>query len=254
MEAETVKSFRITLAEPKLLKESILIASELLQEVNLKVKPDSVEMIAMDPANVAMVILRLYNNVFTEYNVEKEMSLGINLGNLKPVLRRANPNDILSLEFEENRLKIQLKGDNNRTFKLPIIELDEKEQKVPELAFPIKVTTNSSVISEAIEDIAIVSESCSFIVDNTKLVISGQGDISNANIEIQKDENTKITAPNNKVISKYSVEYLQKLIMGAKMSDAVTLQFNKDYPLKMEFKEEGKFELSFILAPRVDNE
>jgi proliferating cell nuclear antigen len=252
MEAETIKTFRVTLAEPKILKDSILIASELLQEVNLKVKPDSIELIAMDPANVAMVILRLFNSVFTEYNVEKEMTLGLNLGNLKQILRRANPSDILTMEFEESRIKIKLSGNTDRTFKLPIIELDEKEQKIPELSFPIKVTTNSGLLSEAIEDVSIVSESTTFTVDNTKLVISGEGDISNANIEIPRDENTRIIAANNKISSKYSVEYLQKMISGAKMSDEVILQFNKDYPLKIEFKEEGKYELGFILAPRVE--
>ena len=44
------------------------------------------------------------------------------------------------------------------------------------------------------------------------------------------------------------------MITGSKMSNTVALHFNKDYPLKLEFKEEGKFELSFILAPRVEND
>ena len=86
---EAVKTFKITLAEPKLLKESIVIASDLLQEVNLKVKPDSIELVAMDPANVAMVVLRLFNSVFTEYNVNNEMTLGLNLSNIKQIDRKS---------------------------------------------------------------------------------------------------------------------------------------------------------------------
>ena len=257
MEAETIKpeaikTFKITLAEPKFLKDSISIVSDLLQEVNLKVKPDSIELVAMDPANVAMVVLRLFNSIFTEYNVGHEMTLGLNLSNLKQILKRAGPSDILTLEFEENMLKLRLLGSTDRTFKMPIIDLEEKEQKIPELKFPIKITTSSAIINEAIEDVSIVSEAATFTIDNNKLVISGQGDTSNANIEIPADETTNITGANDKISSKYSVEYLRKMVTGSKMSETVTLQFNKDYPLRMDFKEQGKYELSFILAPRVE--
>ena len=34
----------------------------------------------------------------------------------------------------------------------------------------------------------------------------------------------------------------------------VTIQFNKDYHLKLDFVEIDKVSLSFILAPRVENE
>ena len=253
MEAETIKSFRITLAEPKILKDSMQIVSELIQEANLKIKPDSIELTAMDPANVSMVILRLYSSMFAEYNVGQEMALGINLSNLKQVLKRSGPNDMLTMEFEEGRLRIKLAGATSRTFTLPLMDIEEKEAKIPELTFPLKVLTNSALISEAIQDIAIVSEATTFTVDSKMLSISGRGDTSNADIEIPAGENTKITAPNNKVTSKYSIEYLQKLVNGAKLSENVALEFNKDYPLRMRFREEGKFDLTFILAPRVED-
>ena len=143
METETIKAFRMTLAEPKLLKDCIAIASELLQEVNLKVKPDSIELVAMDPANVAMVILKLHSTVFTEYNVGSEMTLGLNLSNLKQILKRSGSNDILTLEFEDNMVNIRLRGSTDRTFKMPVIDVDEKEQKVPQLNFTFKIVTNS---------------------------------------------------------------------------------------------------------------
>jgi hypothetical protein len=44
------------------------------------------------------------------------------------------------------------------------------------------------------------------------------------------------------------------MIAGSKLADNVTIRFNKDYPLKIEFKEVDKVMLSFILAPRVEND
>ena len=53
--------------------------------------------------------------------------------------------------------------------------------------------------------------------------------------------------------SKYSLEYLQKMIKGTKLTDKVVLNFGNDYPLKLEFNT-PKMSLSFILAPRVETE
>jgi len=61
----------------------------------------------------------------------------------------------------------------------------------------------------------------------------------------------KIEAENCK--SRYSLEYLQKFSKGAKLCNKTILNFANEHPLKIEFKSEH-FELSFILAPRVETE
>jgi proliferating cell nuclear antigen len=244
---------RLTLADSKYLKESVSIISELVTEGTFKITPDNIELIAMDPANVAMVVFRLMGSTFTEYDVKEPELLGINLNNLKQVLRRAKSNDQISLEVEENKLKVTLKGTNVRTFHLPLIEVEEKEQKVPDLKFTAVIETDSSVLNEAIEDADIVGESVSFIAEPKRFVVSASGDLNKANIDIDSSDGTKITVQ-DKAKSKYSIEYLKKMIQGSKLCDTVTIAFAKDYPLKLEYKEPDAVQLMFILAPRVDND
>lgn len=244
---------KLTLAEPKYLKDSIAIISELVNEARFKITKDAIEMVAMDPANVAMVIFKLLSSCFTEYDVKKEVELGLNLNNLKQIMRRAKPNDMLTLEVDENRLKIQLRGTSTRTFSLPIIELDEKEQKIPELKFPIAIETTAETLNDAVEDVDIVAESVSFIAEPKKFTIMAEGDLSKAHIEIPESDYTSIKS-NEHVRAKYSIEYLKKMIGGSKIASNVSIQFNKDYPLKLDYKVVDKILLSFILAPRVEND
>ena len=246
---------KLALAEPKYLKDSVSIISDLVNEARFKINKDAVELVAMDPANVAMVDFKLLSSCFTEYDVKDEVKIAINLSNLKQILRRANPSDMLSLELNEGKLKIQLKGASVRTFNLPIIELEEKEQKIPELKFQAKVTIPSSVLNEAIEDADIVAEAVSFQAEPKKFTVHAEGDLSQAKIEIGENDNIKIDVDGTeKIKSKYSVEYLKKMMSASKLADNVTLQFNKDYPLKLEYAAIDKMKLSFILAPRVENE
>lgn len=247
---------KLTLAEPKYLKESIGIISELVNEGRFKVTPSAIELVAMDPANVAMVVFKLLSTSFVEYNVQKEVELAINLSNLKQILRRSKPNDMITLELgSDNKLQIILKSNTVRTFSLPIIELEDKEQKVPTLKFPVKVETSATILTEAIGDVDIVGESVLFMIENETFTIEAEGDLSKAKIEINADEVTHIKSEaSEKVRAKYSIEYLKKMIDGSKLADSVIIQFNKDYPLKLEYRAVDKVDLSFILAPRVEND
>jgi len=245
---------KLSLAEPKYLKESISIISDLVNEATFNVTTDGIELVAMDPANVAMVIFKLLPSSFVEYQVDKPEHISINLSNFKQILRRAKPNDSLTIELEENKLKITLKGTSTRTFSLPIIDLDEKEQKVPELSFSASINTVSTMLNEAIEDVDIVGESVSFIVENGKLAIQAEGDLSKAHINIEQGNDTKIETKEENVRSKYSIEYLKKMISGSKLADKVTIQFSMDYPLRLDYVALDKVSLSFILAPRVEND
>lgn len=244
---------KLTLAEPKYLKDSISIISELVNEASFKVTSNAIELVAMDPANVAMVMFKLLSSAFVEYDVKETTELAINLNNLKQVLRRVKPADMLSLEMADNKLNVILKSNTTRTFSLPIIELDEKEQKVPELSFPVSIKTHSSLFTDSIEDVDIVGESVSFIAEPKKFTLMAEGDLNKAQIEITPDDATTINAK-EKVKAKYSIEYLKKMIQGSKIADEVTIQFNKDYPLKLDYKAVDKVSLSFILAPRVESE
>ena len=44
------------------------------------------------------------------------------------------------------------------------------------------------------------------------------------------------------------------MVSGGKLSDKVLVYFNTDYPLKLEYKIIDRLALTFILAPRVDND
>lgn len=244
---------KLVLAETKLIKDSISIISEIVTEARFKVTKNTIELVAMDPANVAMVIFKLLSSAFIEYDLKDEVNIAINLNDVKQVFRRIKADDTMTLEMAGNKFKITLKGKHTRTFNLPLIDVEEKEQKIPELSFSANVTVISGILTEAIEDMEIIGESVSFTVDKKSLYISSSSEVSDASVEIKADKDTKIEAA-EKLRAKYSIEYLKKMIQGAKLAEQVVIQLSKDYPLKLDYIVVDKLQLSFILAPRVDND
>lgn len=249
-------NMKLVLAEPKFFKESISIVSDLVTEAKFKFNKNGLELVAMDAANVAMVIFKMLSSCFTQYEVKEEEELAINLNNLKQILRRAKGEDVLTLETtEDSRLKIILKSSTTRSFTISTLELESKEQKVPELSFPVNIEMDSATLSDSMEDVSVVAESVTLLGEKSMLAIKAEGDLSKAFIEIKPDENTLIKVDvDDKFKAKYSLEYLKKMVAGGKLADRVSLHFNTDYPLRIDYKLIDKLSLSFILAPRVDND
>ena len=124
---------------------------------------------------------------------------------------------------------------------------------MPDLKFKTTITCPSTTLNDAIEDVEIIAESVSFMAEDKKFIVSASGDSIKAMVEIKADEGIVIKTE-EKVKSKYSIEYLKKMIQASKISDQVTISFNKDYPLKLEYKEIDKLQMMFILAPRIEND
>jgi proliferating cell nuclear antigen len=246
---------KLTLSEPKFFKDSISVISELVLEARFSISKNGITLIAMDPANVAMVVFKLLPTMFSEYKFEDSIDIALNLSNFKQILKRVGQTDVLSLELVDNaKLKVTISGTTVRRFSLPIIAYDEKEQKMPDLSFSTTVTLPVEQLSMAVEDASIVDDSVVFSCDGKKFVISAAGDLNNAEIEIGASNTVSVEHTGELSKSRYSIEYLKKMVGGSKVSDAVKLQFKKNYPLKLEYVSTDKVLLSFILAPRVEQD
>ena len=244
---------KLTIADPRYLRDSISVISELVNEVSIKFDKDGMEIIAMDPANVAMVVFRLLSSAFVEYDIKQDISFNVNLENFKQILKRAKPNDNISLDLDEdlNRLNISLIGDSKRNFSMSLLDAGDKEQKVPSLNFSAKILINSLNFNELIEDMGIVGESVNFEVKDGKLIVHSDGNFGSGKAEVLTSGDTKIEGVGK---ARYSLEYLRKIAKGGKLSDNIILEFSKDYPLKVEYKVVDKLVLATILAPRVSND
>jgi len=237
----------LKLNEPKLLSDSISLISELVSEVKLKITRAGLNIVAVDPANVALVSLKFPASLFSEFKTEEEENLGLNLEDLKQILRRADASSSLTIEKEDNKLKLSIQSTVKRTFNLALINLDAEEKRIPDLEFIGKVEINSDIFSNAIEDAVVVSDSCNFSVKD-KFIVEARGNLHSARTEFSSDE-AKFSG---EAKSKYSLEYLQKFIKASKFADRVNIQFSTDYPARFDFK--GPVEMTFILAPRVEEE
>ena len=240
---------KLKLENPKLFSDIISIISDLVTEVKIKVNKENMSLTAVDPANVAMIHFKMPTDLFSEFEVEKEEILGINLDNLKAVLRRCKPGSSLTLEKRENKLDLKIRDRIKRDFSLALLDIEVEEKNLPEWEFNSVIKINSDSLVEVIEDTSIVSDACTLIAEPSKFRVEAHG-LHSAKAEFSSDE-AEIHSGNS--TARFSLEYLNKFIKGAKISNKAQLSFSDNHPMRLDFPT-GNVMLSFVLAPRIEQE
>lgn len=238
----------LKLENPKLLADIVSIISEIVTEVKIKVTKDGMGLTAIDPANVAMVYFKIPADLFSQFEVQNDEILGINLENFKAVLRRCQQGSSLSLSKVDNTLKLGIQDRIKRDFTLALIDIDAEEKEMPQWEFNSVIKMDSNTFVEVVEDCAIVSDACTFIAEPAKFIIDAHGPLNSARAEFSPEE-VEIHSGNS--TARFSLEYLNKFMKGAKISSQVILNFSDNHPMRINFPT-GNVMLSFILAPRIE--
>jgi len=246
--------FKAVTKDSRLLRDSIDTISQLIDDGLFKLKTDGIELMAADRALVSFVDFKLKASSFEEYECDKEISIGLNLLNLLTVLKRVNPNDKLTLilDEKENKLEVILEGDSKRKFAIPLIEISREEMpQIDKLEFNALAEIRADIFEQGINDADIVADSIIIELTPENLRMFAEGNNSKAELNLEKGNEALFDlSTKEKVNSRYSLEYLKKMIKGYKISEKAKIMLGKDFPLKLEFKGEHA-NLSMILAPRV---
>lgn len=249
-----VNDVKLVIAEPQAFIDCIGSICKLVDETNIVVKPTHVEIMAMDPANVAMVVFKMMSSEFVEYKVEGESGesvFGLKLSGLRQILSRGGKDNILTLVIQNNQLVVVFSGKTRKQFTLSLIDVDSKA-KMPSLTFNSEVIIENSELKDAIADATIVGEAAELKVEVDKFIVSATSDSGSK--MFTETKSTSINRINTKdAKAKYSIEYLDKMT-GTKLAKNVKVHLGIDYPLKLTYvNDKGSISIEYILAPRVDN-
>ncbi|WP_297459665.1 DNA polymerase sliding clamp [Thermococcus sp.] len=247
--------FEIVFEGAKDFADLIATASNLIDEAAFKVTEEGISMRAMDPSRVVLIDLNLPESIFSKYEVEEPETIGVNMDHFKKVLKRGKSKDTLILrKGDDNFLEITFEGTAKRTFRLPLIEVEELELDLPELPFTAKVVVLGEVLKEAVKDASLVSDAIKFIATESEFIMKAEGETQEVEIRLTlEDEGLLDLEVEEETRSAYGISYLSDMIKGIGKAEEVILRFGNEMPLQMEYyiRDEGK--LVFLLAPRVED-
>jgi proliferating cell nuclear antigen PCNA len=247
--------FKMTLSDSNLIRNSIPIIAEILDEGMFKVDNNGLSLLSPDRSMIAVVNFRLLSSAFDEYKVSGDETLGLNMSNLVSVIKRISNNDKVSISKQDNSnvLEIVLDGNGKRRFEIPLLDVKTEKPPIDQLEFKATAEIDSTILEQGISDADIIDDSIVIEVSPGGFKMWAKGDVSSAQLELPKGGNGlyKIDA-SEPMKARYPLEYLKKMIKASKLSGKVGISFAQDYPMRIEFKDIDKLSLEFVLAPRVE--
>ncbi|MBU5682133.1 MAG: proliferating cell nuclear antigen (pcna) [Candidatus Aenigmarchaeota archaeon] len=244
--------FRVSTYETTMFKDVFDSISKLVEEGVIKLEKDKgLIFTAADKALISVIRLNILPIAFEEFEVEKE-SIGVNLDELKTILKRGTKKDKLVMYDEAGKLVISFENSARRKFTMPILTLTEEElPNIDALTFKARAEIASEGFKRILDDAKQIADEIEISTNGNKIRFYAIGELSSLDIEIERGQDILFdlqVEENSR--ARYPLDYLVAMSKVAKVADTVIIQWATDYPIKLTFKETDKMILDFVVAPR----
>ncbi len=253
-------SFTLKLENSRILKGIVETLASIIDETEFRVNPKKFTISAMDPSRICLLKLSINQENFDDYQCDKESKVGLNLDDLDKILKRSGANDSVEINFNETEQKIKIKmqregTSRTRTFSLALLDIEIEEipmDNLLKIEYPSKWVIEPEFLVEAIKDAEIYSEILNInATEGQGLVFSSTGQIGEMEYDLNEDDllETNISGTSS---GAYSLTFLKAILKIASITEKLEISLKTDHPLKMIFNLLEGGELSYFLAPRVE--
>ncbi|NLV27845.1 MAG: DNA polymerase sliding clamp [Methanomicrobiales archaeon] len=234
-------------------RDTVDALSALVTECRLHFSETEVWARAVDTANVAMIMLSLKKEAFSQYDATTG-EIGLDIAKLKNTYPMMGKTSEINLEHPEGANKIEVTFEG---FHYSITLLDsntiKKDPNAPSIQLPGQVTISGSELNNVIKSAAIVSDKIWFAIDPDTKEFSLYAEGDSDNIKKSFSAGEVIACNWQQAKSLFSIDYLKD--MGKVMSHAekVTIDLGSDHPVKFSFEiAGGNGQVEYLLAPRIE--
>jgi proliferating cell nuclear antigen len=204
---------------------------------------------------VLMGVLNIPKDSLEEYSIEKEISVKLDLTNLKKILGKARSSKS-SLEITETDagIKIIIIDDKSGTRSNIYVKGEKGEiqsLKEPNVSLTVSATLSGDILKTIIDDSEEISEEAEFSAENDCIKINVEESGKTYTALLRKDKplnDLEIEKPSKSI---YSLEVLKTVASASNFSDNLKLGFGTNLPMKVEATGEKGALLSFWIAPRM---
>lgn len=231
-------------------------------EVKLQVTEYGLEVQVVDAANVFMGDVFLSADAFDTYTVESETQLGVNVKELKKLIRRARKGagDNLTLSLRERELTATVsRGYENHDVvsqgTMDLIDSDSirSEPDMPDLDRSVDVTVNAPPLVDALSYGVGVADYVELSVKGVNqhtnaLYIGGETDTRKESAAISNVDAEQTAS------SLYSADFMTAILDSISKVDPaeITVVYDAEFPITFDMERDGvPMHVRYMLAPRI---
>ena len=240
--------FKIVISQSNL--SSIIAAvSHLTNDAKISISGDGLKIEAVDAANVAMVFLKAGAPAFDHFEATP-CEIALDLQKLQSLASGKEPVS-MTLEEETHKLHIAV-GRAKYTMSLLDPSSIKAGPRIPQLDLPCSITMTGSDLQDAIKAANKVSDHIILEQTDEEFIFSAKGDIDSFRMPFQLTELTGIRHGMSRAL--FSLDYITDISKVAASGKEVQIETGIDYPARIAFIPSPDISVTYLMAPRIEQE
>ncbi len=226
-------------------RRSISAISSFISEGNFRFNDKGISLRAIDPSQIVLVDYLMEKNSFDSFKIEPSF-VGIDIVELSKIVDRALPKDKLLLDLTDSEMILTFKGELERVFSLPLMDVADSDVSLPESSFDAEIEIGGRILKEALKDASLFGSSVVLRVKDGQLSIEARGSQGALNTAAKQTKVVKVKST-AEVVGKYSLNFLQNIAKEVDADQKVKLEIKSDSPMKVSYPI-GQSSITFYLA------
>lgn len=240
---------------------------ELLNDCNVHFDKFGMKIKTIDGNHVALVHIKYESENFDKYYCERDLSIGINIGNILKILKNVSQNDTLQLFIRKNNLdelgiRIQnAEKGSIHEFYSKLMDIDDDDIEIPETKFTSVITMSSTDLHSMCKQYKEFSTHIDIKSVGEQVFFKFDGDETRGTSCLQNNENGLIvqkcelgdSTTDEVVQAKFLLKYLVMCTKAYSLSNTVEILLKNNYPMILKYSIADLGTLKFCLAPVVEN-
>lgn len=238
-------------------------------DINVLFTPEYIHIQTMDFAKVMLINVKLCADWFDEYNVEQDITLGMNLKIMHAILNCHIPNGSITLEYSDGDDTMGMTftdhGENpiirEKHFALPLVDMDCEELDIPDMEYQVDLTLTTSLFHDVIKELQTFSDTIQFHLSEDKVAISTPGNADDGNemsckasVVIDPEHIDEFSIEEDLLLEcGYSSKYLATIAAFHKLAHTVDVNVSENAPISFKYGLSQDSSVALYLAPKMDD-
>lgn len=232
--------------------------SEIVDSAVMTFTASGIVLQAMDASHVSLCFLDLKSDGFVEYGCARDVvSVGVPITTMSRIFKCSTTEDNLCIKIEDGKLgdTMSLEFSNScRTskFHMRLMHIDSEFIDLPEMACVCSLKLPTSEFQKIVRDLSTIGETCELRVDETGVVFTSSGDMSDASLRVvERDDDVCFEG---KGCGKFSTKYLQLFAKATPLCKSLSITLPEGAPLCLEYSMGVLGTLRYYLAPKLGDD
>jgi len=235
------------------LRKLVDIVGTVVDEARLEVKKEGITIEAMDAAQVGMVEVNLWHEIFEKYDIEEGV-IGLKLSKLDDFLKIVGTDTIIKMKNDGSRLLLKYEGLEHRISTIDVESINESS--IPDLDLDNAIEVEAGTIKMGVSATQNISDHLKIKADydDKSFEMFSNNETDDASLTLYKyDLVTEKIKKHTK--ASYALDYFSDFVSCVDNDNIVRLEFDQDYPILMEYNfSDGLADVTVMLAPRIEAE